>query len=219
MVDAQVDGESNAIETVNDSEGEAVVQQRRRRGRPRGQFDATINWLSIEKEYLYGDPLEAESNDPAIPKPRHYPSLRELGARHGVHYSLIGRKAKALGWAKRRESFKKALDEETDRAVAKSAALSTADAVGIIDTWVGRFEENLRGKRVRADSVGDLNTVLRLREFLLGNADTRTETSTAITLEAMQARFRDRRGERQQAGDALAAAALAGVLDEPDRMG
>lgn len=175
---------------------------------------ADIPWLEIERAYVYGDPLEGAEDDPTMVERRRYPSLRELGERYGVHYSLIGRKARSLNWLKRRETFKNALAEETDRAVAKAAALSTADAVGLIDTWVGRFEENLRAKRVRADNVGDLNTIMRLREFLLGNADQRSETNTTLTLHAMQERFRVRQAEREQGAEQQAAAALAGVIVE-----
>jgi len=205
---------SGDAENPNDSEGNGSNTRSRRRGRPRGSFIADIPWLEIEKAYVYGDPLEGSENDPAMVERRRYPSLRELGERYGVHYSLIGRKARSLNWLKRRETFKNALAEETDRAVAKAAALSTADAVGLIDTWIGRFEENLRSKRVRADNVSDLNTIMRLREFLLGNADQRSETNTTISLNAMQERFRARQADREQATEAHAAAALAGVVVE-----
>lgn len=199
-------------DSVSDSDSEATATLRRGRGRPRGSFVADIPWIEIEKAYIYGDPLEGAADDPAMVSRRRYPALRELGLRFGVHYSLIGRRARSLNWLNRRETFKKALDEETDRAVAKSAALSTADAVGLIDNWIGRFEGNLREKRVRADNVSDLNTIMRLREFLLGNADTRGETTHVLTLDVMQARFAERINERRTIGETRDNDALAGIL-------
>lgn len=229
-IDNMVDNLIDEPTSSNPTDGELYDEQgreqperdengRRRRGAPRGGFDRTIDWRSIEKDYLYGWETEGSESDPLIPPIRHFPTMRELGDKYGVHHSLIGRKAKQLEWRKRRKQFKEALNEETDRAIAKAAALSTADAVALIDKWIGRWEANLRQKRVRADNVNDLDKILRLREFLLGNADQRSETNHVVSLDAMQQRYADQRAERVRRGELNASPALAGVLADGDAAG
>lgn len=206
------DATSADVTTEDQSNRQAT---RRSRGRPRGGFlpQHEVDWREIEKAYIYGDVLD-DTGDPLHPDARHYPSMRELAERFGVHASAIGTHSGRFGWVKRRKAFMVSLQEETDRAVAKAAALSTADAVGIIDVWVGRFETALRANQVRADNVSDLNCIMRLREFLLGNADSRAETTHTLTLDAMQKRFAENINDRRAASDQEASDALAGVLHE-----
>lgn len=207
--------ESTATADVTAEDQSNRQTPRRSRGRPRGGFlpQHEVDWRAIEKAYIYGDVLD-ETGDPLHPDARHYPSMRELSERFGLHGSAIGTHSKRFGWVKRRKAFMISLQEETDRAVAKAAALSTADAVGIIDVWVGRFETALQANQVRADNVSDLNCIMRLREFLLGNADSRAETTHTLTLDAMQKRFADNITTRRKAGELKASDALAGVLNE-----
>lgn len=185
-----------------------------REGRGSGEHVAhygEIDWLSIEKQYIYGVE-EQPATDPLAPPIRRFPTMRELGEKFRCSHTLIGKKAKSLGWLKRRKTFQGALEEETDRAVAKAAAFSTAEAVALVDKWIGRFEQNLREKRVRADNVGDLDRILRLREFLLGGADQRSENKTTFTLEQIQRRYDDRFEDARRGGNEEADQILAGVL-------
>jgi hypothetical protein len=55
------------------------------------------------------------------------------------------------------------------------------------------FSRNLTKNSVRADNIGDLDKALRLREFLLGHADSRKETQHVITLGEMQERHKQAR--------------------------
>jgi hypothetical protein len=74
-------------------------------------------------------------------------------------------------------------------------AISAAEAVAIVDDYIRRFREALDGGRVRADGASDFNTMMRLKAFLEGKADSRQEVHGMITLEDMQARHRALRAQ------------------------
>jgi hypothetical protein len=63
--------------------------------------------------------------------------------------------------------------------------------VHVIDTYVLAFFQALEENRVRCDNPSDLNTLLRLKQLLIGGADSRQEVSQAISLETLQLRHRD----------------------------
>ncbi len=63
--------------------------------------------------------------------------------------------------------------------------------MALIDEYVAKFREALAEGRVRTDNPSDVNTMLRLKEFLLGGADSRQEIHQTLTLEAIQARHRE----------------------------
>jgi len=62
--------------------------------------------------------------------------------------------------------------------------------VRIIDRFVLQFDEALKEGRVRCDNPADLNTMLRLKALLLGDADSRQETLGGLTLEDVQQRHK-----------------------------
>jgi hypothetical protein len=68
--------------------------------------------------------------------------------------------------------------------------MSKADALRIIDSYLAGFEKALAEGRVRFDNPGDFNTMLRLKEFIQGGADSRQEIHAALSLEELQARHR-----------------------------
>ena len=67
-------------------------------------------------------------------------------------------------------------------------ALSKDDELRIIDTYLAGFEKALAEGRVRFDNPGDFNTMVRLKEFVMGGADSRQEIHASLSLEDIQAR-------------------------------
>ncbi len=181
-------------------------------GRPRGRFDPRLDWDLIEREYVTG--IAGEPTNSSHVAARHWPTFRELGARHDVSHARVHQKSKRYQWKQRREIAKQNYAIHLDEAIVKAAALSTAEQVGYLDDYIRRFGRSIQEGKVRVDVITDLDRAARLREFLLGNADTRTESNHKLSLVTMQERFKSRQGAKVQAGDALAAAALAGVIEE-----
>ena len=61
----------------------------------------------------------------------------------------------------------------------------------LLDGYLDQFKQALEEGSVRHDSSSDLNTVVRLKEFLMGGADSRKETHHHISLEWIQQRHRE----------------------------
>ncbi len=123
-----------------------------------------------------------------------YPSYRELADRYGVAPSLVAKYSKEHNCLVRRKQSKKRAQELADEKLAElraeDLAVSRDDAVRIIDRFVLQFDEALKEGRVRCDNPADLNTMLRLKALLLGDADSRQETLGGLTLEDVQQRHK-----------------------------
>ena len=123
-----------------------------------------------------------------------YPSYRELAERYGVAPSLVAKYSKEHNCLGRRKQAKKRAQELADEKLAElraeDLAVSRDDAVRIIDRFVLQFDEALKEERVRCDNPADLNTMLRLKALLLGDADSRQETLGGLTLEDVQQRHK-----------------------------
>lgn len=163
-----------------------------KRGRPRRGDRPPIPWDEIEKAYVCGE-IVRQLDDGSFE--RNYPSIRELAKKFGVHRSLVGYHSRRHNWPSRRQDFRTQLRTEIQQIRAKARALSTEDAVGILDAYLEKFRAAVDEGHVRVDSIADFNTAMRLKEFLLGGADSRQEIQGALTLEEMQARHRRLRDE------------------------
>lgn len=157
----------------------------RKRGRPRRGGRPAIPWAEIEKAYISGE-IMRQLEDGSFE--RHYPSIRELATKFGVQRSLVGYHSRRHNWPARRAEFQKDLRTEIQQIRAKARALSIEEAMGILDAYLEKFRAAVESGHVRVDSIGDFNTALRLKQFLLGGADSRHEVQGGITLEAIQAR-------------------------------
>ena len=181
--------------------------KKRGRGRPKGGRDPTIDWDSIARLYVYGEPThpkEGASRDDSGPvhsAARKYPSYRELARRFGASQAAVHRYCAARSLKEKREDFQRGVEKIVDAEVAKSLALSTVHAVGIIDMWTLKFLRKLEAGQVRADSVGDLDKALRLKNYLLGEADSRTEQTHKFSLDKLQDSHRELRAVEDQADD------------------
>lgn len=182
----------------------------RPRGAPRGKNDPTIPWDQIEREYVWGDTLRQNPDGTFV---RKYPTFKALGEKFKVAPSLVHYYAKKGGWQDRRLRCISMTREEYDREVAKSRARRIVDAERLLEDWLGKFAEKLESGAVRADSVSDLNTVVRLQKFLKGEAESRTEQKTTLSLDQLTARHKATRVQLVEA-DGEVAGELAPEADE-----
>lgn len=181
------------------------VDGERKRGRPRRGDQPAIPWGDIEKAYITGE-IVRQLDDGSFE--RTYPSIRDLAEKFGVQRSLIGYHSRRHNWPARRIDFQNELRTEIHQIRAKARALSLDEAMGILDAYLEKFRAAVEDGHVRVDSIGDFNTALRLKQFLLGGADSRQEVQGGITLEAIQARH-----DRIRAQLATLTPELAGVSE------
>lgn len=181
----------------------------RKQGRPRSADRPVIPWPEIDRLLVFGEAVRDEATGR---EDLRYPSYRELGRRYGVSGSLIGQYAVRHQCMQRREENRAREQIQFEQKVvekrAEVRALSTAEAVGIIDDYLRGFQQALAEGRVRFDSPGDFNTMARLKEFLEGNADSRQEVHGVVTLDQLQMRHRALRDQLEGLDPALTGAEL-----------
>jgi hypothetical protein len=57
-----------------------------------------------------------------------------------------------------------------------------------VDGYITGFQKAVEENKVRFDSPADLDRLVRLKELMLGNADSRQELQGGLTLDAIQER-------------------------------
>jgi len=161
----------------------------RPRGRPKRVDAPIVPWDEVDRLLVHGEVVKDEENGQ---KSTSFPSLSELGKRYGVSKNRIWQYASKHKCLERRKESHAREQIRYDRIVsarrAEARALATSDVVRVVDAYIVGFEQALEEGKVRFDSPGDLDRLVRLKELLLGNADSRQEVQGGITLEAIQAR-------------------------------
>ncbi len=169
-----------------------------------------IDWEAIETEYVWGDTLGQREDGTFL---RKYPTFKQLAKKYGLATATVHYHAKRGKWADRRLAViaktKAAFDEE----LAKARGRESANVVDTLDRWIKKFDANLTADKIPADTVSDLNTVVRLRSFVLGGGDSRTEARVLVTLDMLHDRHAKQRGRIIEAHGEVA-----GELPESDAM-
>jgi hypothetical protein len=163
----------------------------RKNGRPRKGDPPRIPYEELDRILVFGEVVPCEDSAYSTVE---YPSYRDLARRFGVSHSLIAQYAKRHDCMRRREQAQARIAAQADQKLvelrATAIAMSKDHALHIIDNYLVGFEKALAEGRVRFDSPGDFNTMLRLREFIQGGADSRQEVHGSLSLEDIQARHR-----------------------------
>ena len=198
----------------------------RRGGRPRKSEGPRVPYEELDRILVFGEVVPCEDGNGTTVV---YPSYRELAERYGVSNSVIAEYAKTHNVQRRRREAQARIQAKAENKLvemrAAAIALSKDDELRIIDGYLSGFEKALGEGRVRFDNPADFNTMVRLKEFVMGNADSRQEIHAALSLESLQARHRQvmrvaeaspaERGEVERS--ALPSAGVEGALDPPAR--
>jgi hypothetical protein len=198
----------------------------RRGGRPRKSEGPRVPYEELDRILVFGEVVPCEDGNGTTVV---YPSYRELAERYGVSNSVIAEYAKTHNVQRRRREAQARIQAKAENKLvemrATAIALSKDDELRIIDGYLSGFEKALGEGRVRFDNPADFNTMVRLKEFVMGNADSRQEIHAALSLESLQARHRQvmrvadaspaERGEVDRA--ALPSAGVEDALDPPAR--
>jgi hypothetical protein len=198
----------------------------RRGGRPRKSEGPRVPYEEVDRILVFGEVVPCEDGNGTTVV---YPSYRELAERYGVSNSVIAEYAKTHNVQRRRREAQARIQAKAENKLvemrATAIALSKDDELRIIDGYLSGFEKALGEGRVRFDNPADFNTMVRLKEFVMGNADSRQEIHAALSLESLQARHRQvmrvadassaERGEVDRA--ALPSAGSDDGLDPPAR--
>ncbi|MGO8992657.1 MAG: hypothetical protein ACLQVI_04970 [Polyangiaceae bacterium] len=191
--------------------------------RPKKQDAPLIDYNELDKVLVFGEvvPVADENGGGTAVT---YPSYRDLAQRYGVSVSVIAEYSKSHDCFRRRERAKlrtqARVEEKLVERRAEAIAISKEEEIEIIDTYLKGFKGALAEGRIRYDSPADYNTMARLKEFLLGGADSRQETHGFFTLEQLQARHREMQRAMTETtpaerGEVAALSAKPGPASEP----
>jgi hypothetical protein len=175
----------------------ATPQRRSKKaGRPKRGEGPNVPWPAVDRVLVHG---EAQVDPQTGEEVLRYPSLADLAERYGVSRTLLWKFARRRNCYERRKEAQLKTQARTDdkviEKVANARAAATSDVAAIVDTFILRFRKALDEGQIRVDSASDLDRLVRLRELISGNADSRGELRGELTLEAIQLRHRRLRGQ------------------------
>ena len=193
----------DADEEPADSE-DTTATEKRRPGRPRHQDAPLIPFDELDRLLVFGEvQLLGDGKTTTI-----YPAYRALADKYGVAPSVIAEYARSHNTMKRRKLAAMRIEARTDEKLVelRSDAMAVGEArlLAMIDDFLLKFEEALKEGRVRTDSAADVNTFVRLKQFIQGGADSRQEVRSILSLEALQERYARARRESEGATPAMA---------------
>jgi hypothetical protein len=181
------------------SGAESEVGPKRRRGRPRKAEVPLIPYEELHRLLVFGEVIELDSGATTTV----FPTYRELAARYGVAVSVIAGYAKTRNCLRRREEAKTRIEVRTEAKLiekrAEALAVGRDDVVRMIDEYLLNFQKALEEGRVRTDNPTDVNTLVRLKEFVMGGADTRQELRATLSLDGIQQRYARMMRSREEA--------------------
>ncbi|MBN2527651.1 MAG: hypothetical protein JXR76_14765 [Deltaproteobacteria bacterium] len=163
----------------------------RRNGRPHKGETPRVPYEELERILVFGEIVTCEDGESTTV---YFPSYRELARRYNVSNSLIAQFAKKHNCMRRRRNSQHRIMAQAEQKLvdirSTALALTKDDELRIIDTYLVGFEKALKEERVRFDNPSDFNTMVRLKEFVQGGADSRQEIHAALSLEDIQARHK-----------------------------
>jgi hypothetical protein len=164
------------------------ARSRRKPGRPRKAEAPLIPFEELDRLLVFGEVKQLDDGSSTTV----YPTHRALAERYGVVPSVIASYAKSHNCTRRREEAVARIaaraDDKLIEARATAIAVSKDDTVRMIDGYLLNYEKALIEGRVRFDNPTDFNTMVRLKEYVLGGPDSRQELHAALSLESLQER-------------------------------
>lgn len=174
---------------IERAEQAAPPEPARGPGRPRKADAPMIPYEELDRLLVFGE-VQVLNDGRTLTV---YPTYRELAERYGVASSVIASYSKSRNCMRRREqNARRIASRVEDKLVnlrAEVISVGEDRLVQMIDKFLLSFEKALEEGRVRADNPADVNTLARLKSFILGGADSRHEVRTILSLESLQERY------------------------------
>jgi hypothetical protein len=161
-------------------------------GRPSKAEGPRVPYDQVDQLLVHGELVELEDGSETVV----FPTYREIADRFGVSTSVIADYAKRHNVKQRRKGARETVEHRVEEKLleirANAIAITRDDQLRIVDRYILKFARAIEEDRVRLDSMSDLNIAMRLKEFLLGNAESRSETHTfVLKLDELQERHRE----------------------------
>jgi hypothetical protein len=161
-------------------------------GRPSRAEGPRLPYDELDKLLVHGEVVELEDGSVTV----EFPSYRDLAERFNVAASVIGDYAKRHNVKQRRKGISERVQHRVEEKLvelrADAVSVTRDDQLRMVDRYLLKFAKAIEEDRVRFDTISDLNIAMRLKEFLLGNAESRSEVhNLVLKLDELQDRHRE----------------------------
>ena len=160
-------------------------------GRPVRLVDAVNRNDEIEKLLVEGELI----NDGEGKQVRVYPTSSEVAERLHVSKSWVSKYAKANRCFERRNLLQAKVrakaQEQLVKEDGKRLAYDTERALQLCDKVLSRYDELVGERGINNFAAADLDKMVRLRRYLQGDADSRQEVTSTLTLDTLQGAHRE----------------------------
>jgi hypothetical protein len=177
--------------------GELEAKPKHAGGRPKGGFRRDSDWELAEKLFVEGTLVGEGENTKRV-----YLKRSQIAERTNTTPGAIDQRMMRYGWKEKRDAFMAARDAErlgvpVDAIVTSGTyknltpgKRSRRDAEAILESYIDLYADAVAQRKVRFDSIGDLEKAVRLLAFVRGQAESIKQTHTTVSLEIMQARHK-----------------------------
>jgi hypothetical protein len=200
-------------------------KKKRGPGRPKPGDAPRVNYDELDRLLVFGEVVDAGKGKTKVS----YPSYRDVAKRFDVSTTFVAEYARVNNCMGRRDETAHVIEKKADEILierrARAIALSREEELKIADAFLIKFGEAVEDGRVRCDNPADFDRIVRLKEFIRGGADSRTEVQATVSLDALQMRYlRMQRGSGaspEERGEPVLVEAVASVevLSSPAAVG
>jgi hypothetical protein len=164
-------------------------KKKRGPGRPKPGDAPKVNYDELDRLLVFGEIVDAGKGKTKVS----YPSYRDVAKRFDVSTTFVAEYARANNCMGRRDETAHVIEKKADALLierrARAIALSREEELKIADAFLIKFGEAVEDGRVRCDNPADFDRIVRLKEFIRGGADSRTEVQATVSLDALQMRY------------------------------
>jgi transposase-like protein len=146
-----------------------------------------VDTSQMDRWLVHGEtvPIRGASAEAVI-----YPSISEIARRLGVTRAEVVAYGREHDCERRRAEaearVRARVDQKLIESRAERIAVTRERKIEIVDHYIEAFYEALKDGRVRVDSIQDFNAMVRLRSFLEGGADQRSELLGGLSLDDLR---------------------------------
>jgi len=166
------------------------AEQKKGGGRPSRAEGPRFPRAQLDQLLVHGETIPLSDGTFAV----EFPTYRQLADRFGITASVVSEYARRHNVKHRRQAAQDRVQSRVEEKIvefrAQAIAMTRDDEIRLVDKYLLDFGKALEAGKVRCDTIADLNTALRLKAFLQGEADSRSEVQTVIKLEELQERHR-----------------------------
>jgi transposase-like protein len=141
---------------------------------------------TLDRLLVFGEPCAAPDGTISV----RYPANQEIAERLGVHVNTVTNHWRKQHCSRRRAEARARIaarvEEKLVEQTAEQIALSRERTIQVVDKFLSRFEMAIDDGTARTDLPADFERLVRLKEFLLGNAESRTAVEQTLSLDTAQ---------------------------------